>query len=379
MNPYDRTTEERIAALAARIEALEKNASQPVFRTLRYDYATLSGADGGITLDFPVYATDRAQAEFTFSAVCPGADGDSVSCSAYLDGGELTAFPFSAGKTEGKAEFVLSKGQHVLSVRMTSSSSFSATSLSAVLSGYVGENRLKKRLIAANGNWYGVDYGNAVTFYNGDGEGVFSVYGAEDVSAYAYGTAVFLFVARKTGAPLLRRYGVLSGSFAPGAEIRGKRYRRGAVFADGSGIRLFGLRGGRLFLATLSETGAVTDEKPLFARASSVAVFAGKGGEKTLLLRSGDGSYCLRQLTEKEDGSVSLSGGTSLGRAEGARFVPSEEEGGFSVWHGQGGGVVERKASDFFRGKKVVREGDEAIRTADGAVVRLVGGEVIRE
>ena len=72
--------EDRIADLTARVEALEQTAGKPVYRTLVYSYATLLGPDGKMILGFPVYATDRATAEATFSVSCPEISRQRVNC-----------------------------------------------------------------------------------------------------------------------------------------------------------------------------------------------------------------------------------------------------------------------------------------------------------
>lgn len=196
-----RLLEDRIADLTARVEALEQTAEKPVYRTLARSYATLLGADGKMILDFPVYATEHATAEVKFSVTCPEISSSSATCKLFLNGIETGVFPVSDGKAEGTIPVDVDKGDNVFTVNLAASVPFTALEPKFTAAGYLEDRFTGTKLIAANDNWYGADYGNAITFYNGDNVGVFSVYDAVKVSAFAYGTALYLFAVKRKENP----------------------------------------------------------------------------------------------------------------------------------------------------------------------------------
>ncbi len=369
--------EDRIADLTARVEALEQTAGKPVYRTLVYSYATLLGPDGKMILGFPVYATDRATAEATFSVSCPEISSSSATCKLFLNGIEKGTFPVSDGKAEGEVSVDLDKGDNVFTVNLTASVPFTALEPKFTAAGYLEDRSSGTKLIAANDNWYGVDYGNAITFYNGDNVGAFTLYDAAKVSAFAYGTAVYLFVVKKSGKPVLRQFGILSSSFGEDTEI-GKSYRDGAVVMKNGAVYLFGIRGGRLYGLPLGTDGEAGTEIPLSVRASSVQVFP-SGEDVMLLIRTPEGFFFVRKAVFGSDGSVGLTAGVSLGKADNAHFVSSANAEGFSIFSSLGGGIAERTSSGNYRDKTFVGEGEDGIRTVDGLVVRLSGGAIVRD
>lgn len=372
-----RLLEDRIADLTARVEAIEQTAEKPVYRTLARSYATLLGADGKMILDFPVYATERATAEVKFSVTCPEISSSSATCKLFLNGIETGVFPVSDGKAEGMIPVDVDKGDNVFTVNLAASVPFTALEPKFTAAGYLEDRFTGTKLIAANDNWYGADYGNAITFYNGDNVGVFTVYDAVKVSAFAYGTALYLFAVKRKGKPVLRQFGILSSSFGEDREI-GKNYRDGAVVVKNGKVYLFGIRGGRLYALPLGSGGETGTEIPLSVRASSVQAFPA-GEDIMLLIGTPEGYFFVRKAVFPSDGTIGLTAGVSLGKADNAHFVSSANTDGFSVFSSLGGGIAERTPSGNYRDKTFVGEGEDGIRTSDGLVVRLSGGTIVRD